>query len=157
MNATAIASVRASYLGLAPRLDQLVHGFYTLLFERHPEIRAKFPADMERQKFHLAAALAILFRNLDNFAALEQPLMSLGASHAGYGVRPEQYLLVRDVMLESIRSVAGDAWSAQLEDAWREALNRVCSTMLKGAAAAALGVARDMLPNAGAVERAKGA
>jgi hemoglobin-like flavoprotein len=157
MSPSDIASVRASYLGLAPSLDQLVHRFYTLLFERHPEIRPKFPTDMERQKFHLAAALAILFRNLDNFGALEQPLMSLGAAHVGYGVKPEHYPLVREIMLESIRSVAGEAWSSQLEGAWREALSQVCSTMLKGAAAAALSMAREMAPPTGATGRAHGA
>ena len=141
-----IASVLASYIALSPRLDELVERFYGLLFTRYPEVRLKFRNDMESQKYHLSAALAIVFRNLDNFSELEGLLMSLGAGHVGFGVLPEHYPIVRDILLEAIHQTAGDAWSTQLEQAWREALNKVCATMLKGTAAAAMGVAQQMAP-----------
>lgn len=146
MTPNAIASVRASYAGIAPRIDQLVETFYSTLFSRAPDTRRLFPADMARQKDHLAAALAVLFRNIENLDALEESLMSLGAQHVGFGVIPEHYVVLCDVMIESLRTVASPAWSSQLEAAWREALGHVSATMLKGAAAAALGVAHRLAP-----------
>jgi len=146
MNPIAIANIRASYEAISPRLDRVVERFYSELFRRRPEVRRIFPTDMARQKEHLAAALAMLFRNLENMEGLEPSLMSLGAQHVAFGALPEHYPVVRDCLLAAVAEVAAPAWSSQLEDAWREAFNRVCSAMLKGAAASALAMAHAMSP-----------
>lgn len=137
MNPAAAARIRESFLGFAPRLDALVEDFYVRLFAGRPAIRAMFPQDMTRQRVQMAASLALIFRNLDCLDVLERPLMELGAAHARWGVKPEHYLLVRDVLLEAIAHAAHPVWGHQLREDWRDGLGRVAALMLKGAAAAA--------------------
>jgi hemoglobin-like flavoprotein len=144
MKQAAIARVRSNYAIIAPRIDEVVSRFYESLFREHPRIRAMFPADMTRQQNHLAASLALVCRNIGHLDILEVPLMNLGASHAGYGVRPEQYPIVRDALVESIRHISGEAWTEQLRADWLEALNAIAAIMLKGAAQAALSAAQDL-------------
>jgi nitric oxide dioxygenase len=137
MTPAAAARVRESYLGFAPKLDALVRAFYSRLFAEQPGLRSMFPASLERQRVHLAASLALLFRNIDCLDTLERPLMELGAQHATWGVRPEHYPMVRDALLWAIEETARPAWGHQLRDDWRLALGRISALMLKGAAAAA--------------------
>jgi hemoglobin-like flavoprotein len=146
MNPSAAATVRASFGAIAPRLPELVERFYAGLFNANPELRKMFPPDMGRQRDHLAAALAVLVRNVDNLEELEESLMGLGARHVAFGALPEHYPAVRDALLEAVRDVAQPAWTPQVEEAWRKVLNAVCATMLKGAAVAAIAEAQKMSP-----------
>jgi hemoglobin-like flavoprotein len=68
-------------------------------------------------------------------------LRKLGASNAAYGVRPEHYPLVASVLVESMATVAGDAWAPAYEIAWSDALAIVAATMLEGAEQATLAAA----------------
>jgi hemoglobin-like flavoprotein len=144
MKNASIARIRANYTALAPRLDEVVARFYQTLFREHPRLRAMFPQDMSRQQHHLAASLALVCRNIGHLDILDEPLMALGAAHAGFGVRPEQYPLVRDALIESIRHASEGAWTEQLHADWLEALNAVAAIMLKGAARAAWSAANDL-------------
>src|SRR5262249_954935 len=111
------------------RLDQLVDAFYSRLFSANPQVRAMFPADMSRQKDHLAAALAILLRNLDTLDALDNSLQLLGAQHKALGVTPAHYNAFTEAMLFALRQTAHPPWSTQLESAWRATITRIASAM----------------------------
>lgn len=87
---------------------------------------------------HFAVALSLICRNLQNFEALERPLMELGAQHAGFGARPEHYPVVCAILIESLGDVAGRAgaaWNPRLELDWTTVLDQVAQLMLRGAAA----------------------
>ena len=144
MNQAASTRVRTSFHAIAPRLDRLVSGFYDRLFTRAPQVRAFFPADMSAQKYHLAAALALIMRNIDCLDALEDSLMGLGAQHVRFGARPEHYPIVRDSLLDSLEEQAGALWTEQLRADWSDAINAVSAMMLKGAAHAATRIADSM-------------
>ena len=140
-------TVRASFATLAPRLGEVVARFYDALFDADPALRAKFPADMRRQREHLAAAVAVIVRNLESLDGLEESLMDLGARHVAFGVVPEHYPVFRDAMLQALARVSGDGWNPLVEDAWRRTLERICAMMLKGAAAAAIRMAQTLCPS----------
>jgi hemoglobin-like flavoprotein len=144
MNESSIARIRDSFDAFAPRLDSVVGLFYERLFERLPSVRAIFPADMTRQRGHLAAALAVVARNADRLDMLEAPLMALGAQHLDFGTRPEQYPAMRDALVDSIGVGLGEAWTPQLQADWTAALNTVITFMLKGHARAVLDVANGL-------------
>ena len=141
-----LAAIRASFTALSRRQDELVQRFYETLFRKHPYMRRMFPADMSRQREHLAAALSLLIRNLDSIEALRPSLMDLGARHVAFGVVPDHYPPVRDALLEAIEHVSGPTMTPDLRDAWQNLLNKVCSIMLQGAATAALAMAQEMAP-----------
>lgn len=50
------------------------------------------------------------------------------------GAEPAQYDIVAEVLLATMAELAGDAWSAEPQSAWTEALTAVKDLMLAGAA-----------------------
>ncbi len=136
--------ITESYALVAPSVDRIAEHFYATLFKDHPALRAIFPADMTRQRQHLATAIALTARNVDRIAALEQPLREMGARHQRYGALPGHYPVVCDLLIGAIAHVAGPAWNAQLEADWRELLGAVSAAMLRGAAEEAQVIAREL-------------
>jgi hemoglobin-like flavoprotein len=137
----AIERIRASIQVLEPDLTAVSDTFYDRLFEVAPDVRRLFAPDMTRQRGHFEAALALLLRNIGMLDVLGPSLMALGAEHVGYGTKTEHYDVARDCLIYAIRFHAGDGWSDQLEQDWREAIEAVMRPMLRGAALAAAGAA----------------
>ena len=54
------------------------------LFTDAPALRPLFPADMTALQGHFEAALALVIRNLEDMAVLEDSLRDLGAQHVGW-------------------------------------------------------------------------
>ena len=144
MTESSIARIRTSFEAIAPRLESVTGSFYAKFFERHPSVRAIFPADMSRQQGHLAAALAVVARNADRLDMLEGALMGLGAQHVQFGTRPEHYPIVRDLLVETIAEALGETCTPQLRADWTAAFNTVIALMLKGHAKAVLDVATSL-------------
>jgi hemoglobin-like flavoprotein len=137
MTEASLLRITANYETLADRMPELASAFYDRLFEVLPQSRALFKIDIALQSQHLAAALALIVRNLRFMDALEQPLRELGVHHARVGVRPEQYPIVCRAMIDTIQAGSGARWSPQLESDWSAALEVVSRVMMEGAFAEA--------------------
>ena len=133
MTEASLQRIAAHYELLAGRMQQLTQSFYRNLFEAAPETRPLFRIDIDLQSQHLAAALALIVRNLRLLDVLEQPLMELGASHADVGVRPEHYPIVCQTMVKVLAEESAGAWSGELQADWSEALESVSKIMMNGA------------------------
>jgi len=133
MNEASLTRITESYEMLASQMPALTAAFYEQLFKALPEVRPLFRIDIDLQSQHLAAALALIVRNLRSLDVLEQPLMELGAGHSRVGVRPEHYPVVCRTMLETLRDGAGSAWSDELQADWTYLLQRVSRVMMEGA------------------------
>jgi hemoglobin-like flavoprotein len=134
MTEESLNRIRRSFVLLGTKMDEVTRDFYGRLFEARPDVRPLFQANLDAQRQHLAAALALIVRNLPMLDALEEPLGELGARHAALGVRPEHYPPVRDAMLASISdalSRTGDR-TTELTDDWRRLIDRISTLMLKG-------------------------
>jgi hemoglobin-like flavoprotein len=134
MTPASLHRIQLSYKQLVPHMTLVTKRFYERLFAAHPDTQALFRGDMARQQQHLAAALALVVRNLPMLDALEQPLRELGAAHARVGVRAEHYPAVCEAMTATLAEVASDLWSAELAADWRELLELISRHMLAGAA-----------------------
>jgi hemoglobin-like flavoprotein len=132
MTTASLERIRRSFDLLIPHLDRMTRTFYSQLFAARPETRQLFKIEMDVQRQHLAAALALIVRNLAMFDALEEPLQELGAQHAQVGVRPEHYPVVRDAMLDALGEALGPAWTPQLADDWRALIETIGGHMLAG-------------------------
>jgi hemoglobin-like flavoprotein len=132
-----INALEASFDQVAPRGDELMDVFYARLFAVAPAVRPLFAGvDLKRQKGMLLAALVLLRRSLRDLEAVTPQLRDLGARHVRYGVLPEHYPVVGQVLIASMAQVAGDGWTLEFELAWAEAYDVVSSAMLEGAASA---------------------
>lgn len=133
MDAHSIKRIRDSFNLLSAQADRLMNEFYDRLFAAYPAVRPMFPKDMAAQKKHLLSAVALVVKNADRLGVIEKPLMEMGARHVGYGAKPEHYPIVRDVLLDSMKALAGAAWTDQLRSDWAAAINAVAVVMLRGA------------------------
>jgi nitric oxide dioxygenase len=82
--------------------------------------------------------IVVLRKSLRDLDAIVPKLRELGARHVTYGAKPEHYPVVGDVLIGAIATIAGPAWQAEHEQAWRRALAIVSGAMLDGAEAADL-------------------
>jgi nitric oxide dioxygenase len=129
-----IDALETSFDQVAARGDELVDVFYERLFTDAPAVRPLFAGtDLKRQKGMLLAALVLLRRSLRDLDSVTPKLRDLGARHVRYGALPEHYPVVGEVLIASMASIAGDAWTVEYELAWTEAFAVVSGAMLAGA------------------------
>src|SRR3954452_4540862 len=117
-------------LGLVDRPnDGLTRRFYDILFERYPEVRPMFGADLRPQAAMLRGAVVAVLDHLDDAEWLSATLGHLGARHAGWGVTPAMYGAVAECLVSAMVELGGEAWTVEMTAAWTEALTAVASLM----------------------------
>jgi hemoglobin-like flavoprotein len=116
--------------------------FYQILFERHPELRALFPADLSALRAHFMATLDLVISNLGRVTAVDSVLRDLGARHLRFGAQPHHYALVRNALLEALAQESNGGWDETLARGWRLAIATVIIPMLRGAAVETAAVAQ---------------
>lgn len=127
--------LRNSFALVVEREPELTHRFYEILFERYPRTQALFTQNTRSaQAKMLRDALVAVMDHLEDAPWLERELGALGRKHVDYGVTTEMYDWVGDSLLATLREVAGDDWSPELEAAWAEAYGAIAGLMQKGAA-----------------------
>jgi hemoglobin-like flavoprotein len=127
--------LRSSFALVVEREPEVTSRFYEVLFRKYPQAEPLFGrrsrAEQERM---LRDMLVAIVDHLEDAAWLKGQLAALGQKHAGYGVRPEMYGWVGASLLETLESVAGDAWTPELAQAWSDAYGAVASLMQSASA-----------------------
>lgn len=124
-----IARLEATYLELRKHEGRLAEIFYAKLFAAAPQLRAMFRGDISAQSQKLMASLDAVVRNLADPESNAAMLQELGRKHAGYGVKPEHYALVSELLVDSMRELLGAAASAESLAEWRRALDLIGAQM----------------------------
>jgi hemoglobin-like flavoprotein len=73
--------------------------------------------------------LAIIIGLLNNPTSLSQKLTQLAHRHRSYGVRDEHFVAVGDALLWTLGEILGDAFTPELQAAWRDLYAMVASAM----------------------------
>jgi hemoglobin-like flavoprotein len=113
--------------------ERLTPRFYEILFERNPELRPMFSADIRPQAQMLREAVVAVLDHLDDEAWLGDSLGALGRKHVGYGVTPSMYGAVAESMIAAMQELGGEQWTPVMTAEWTEALGAVAGLMLAGA------------------------
>jgi hemoglobin-like flavoprotein len=111
----------------------LSSGFYRFLFDRRPDLRTMFPADMRRQREKFVTELEGLASSLPDLSAFEERAHALGARHHSYGVRAEHFASVREALLDALTVRLAPDFDDQDRLAWARAFNLLAEMMLEGA------------------------
>ncbi len=125
-----IARLKSGYQLFSDERRAFAVLFYDKLFARAPYLRSMFSTDLDEQAAKLVAALDAIVNNLERPAENAAMLEDMGKRHAGYGVKPEHYDLVIDLLCESMGETAGDRLPAAQLDEWRLALRLVSDQMI---------------------------
>jgi hemoglobin-like flavoprotein len=113
-----IELVQATWAQLAPVADAASKLFYHRLFTLDPGLKALFRGDMDAQGRKLMAMISFAVKGLNRVEALLPGLQALGQRHVGYGVRDEHYATVGEALLGTLREGLGEAFTAEVEQAW---------------------------------------
>ena len=122
--------LRSSFALVVEREPQITTRFYEVLFRNYPQVKPLFsPNRREQQERMLRDALVAVIDHLEDAPWLETQLKALGQKHVAYGVTPEMYGWVGASLLETLASVAGDAWTPELAEAWGDAYGAIAGLM----------------------------
>ena len=133
MNPTQIKLVQSSFAQVAPIAATAADLFYDRLFEIAPALRPMFPADLAEQKKKLMAMLGTVVAGLADLDRLMPAVQSLGRRHGGYGVKAQHYTQVGSALLWTLEQGLGDAFTAEVRDAWATAYITLSTTMMSAA------------------------
>ncbi|MFH8404571.1 globin domain-containing protein [Streptomyces sp. NPDC018019] len=129
-----VALIRRTLDEIEPVADKVTSYFYALLFVRHPDLRALFPAAMDAQRDRLFKALLTSVKNVEDTAYLNEYLSHLGRGHRKYGTLPEHYPAVGECLLAALARYAHTSWAPEAEAAWVRAYTKISQIMIDAAA-----------------------
>ena len=129
-----IALVKQSWNQVVPIADAASAMFYDRLFEQSPHLRPLFAAtDLPAQRAKLVRTISTVVGSLERIDSLLPVIRDLGKRHVGYGVDDSHYGDVGAALLWTLQTGLGDAWTAELADAWTRAYGVISGTMIEGA------------------------
>ncbi|SEK58225.1 globin domain-containing protein [Streptacidiphilus jiangxiensis] len=133
LRADEIALLRASVELVGPLADDMTVYFYAILFQRHPETRELFPANLDVQRDRLLRGLLRIVDLVDDPENLVRFCGRLGRDHRKFGALNDHFPAVGAALLDSLARYAGDAWSPRLADIWARAYGVVSQVMIQAA------------------------
>jgi nitric oxide dioxygenase len=131
-----IELVQSSFSQVLPILEPATMMFYDRLFELDPSLRAMFRTPQAEQARKLGHVLTVVVKGLSRPEQILPAVEELGRRHANYGVQPEHYATVGAALLWTLQSGLGEAFTAEVHEAWSSAYSLLSSTMQKAAAEA---------------------
>jgi hemoglobin-like flavoprotein len=125
-----IKLVQESFAKVAPISETAAVLFYDRLFEIAPSVKTMFPTDMTEQRRKLMATLAVVVNGLNNLESILPAASALAKRHVGYGAKPAHYPVVGSTLLWTLEKGLGDAWTAEVAEAWTAAYGTLSGYMI---------------------------
>lgn len=104
--------------------------FYETLFALRPDLRALFSTHLDVQAAKLADMLAAVVGHLDAGMLFPRDCATLGQRHATYGVQEDDYDDAGAALLQTLHKTFGDAFTAELEQAWAAVYGEIAEAMI---------------------------
>ncbi|MBB1486280.1 NO-inducible flavohemoprotein [Oceanospirillum sediminis] len=108
--------------------------FYNRMFNQHPELKNIFNMSNQRsgrQPLALFNALAAYATHIDNLPVLQQAVERIAQKHASMDIQPEQYDIVGHHLIETLKELAPNEFTPDVEDAWRAAYQQLASVFIQ--------------------------
>ena len=130
MDDKAITLIQESFAKVVPIKDAAAEIFYADLFETAPQVKPYFAnADMKNQGSKLMATLGVVVNGLRDLDKIVPVAQELAIKHIDYGVKPEDYDAVGASLIRTLEKGLGDAFTADVKDAWVAAYTTLASVM----------------------------
>lgn len=104
--------------------------FYGRLFEAAPSVKPLFTGDIKIQGEKLMKMIGVAVQNMHKVETIVPALESLGAQHLDFGAEPEHYPVVGEVLLGTLATALGDAFTDEVKAAWAKTYGAVAAVML---------------------------
>ena len=102
----------------------LTSHFYQRLFTHNPELQDIFNMANQhsgRQQVALFEAIAAYAKNIDNLVVLTSAVERIAQKHTSFNIKAPHYAVVGHHLIETLRELASDAFTADVEEAWTNA------------------------------------
>jgi hemoglobin-like flavoprotein len=124
-----IELVQTTWKSMLSIRDTFAEILYGKLFSLDGGLQRHFGGDMREQGRSFAAVMSIFVRNLEEPEAVCVALRGLGRRHAAYGVRPRDYETLSVALFWTLSHALGEAFTDEVEQAWRRAWQRLAEAM----------------------------
>lgn len=131
-----VVLVQHSWAAVEPISGRAAALFYGRLFELAPDVRLLFTGDLVEQGRKLMQMLGVVVAGLDGLERIVPAVQALGRRHLAYGVRETDYDAVGAALLWTLGQGLGEAFTAEVEDAWAGAYALLAETMKAAASEA---------------------
>src|SRR4029453_7716377 len=125
--------LKESWTLVEEQQDKVAGFFYARIFLSNPQVRDLFPVQMDVQRARLLGAIVTAVQTLDDPDRFDEYLRALGRDHRKFHVSAEHYDVVGAALMESLRTFAGESWSIDYDQAWRDAYDVIARKMVSGA------------------------
>jgi nitric oxide dioxygenase len=118
---------------LAEHGNTITTKFYADMLDAYPELKNVFNNTHQatgHQPRALAGALYAYAANIDNLGALSPAVELICHKHASLYIRPEQYDIVGKYLLDTMKTVLGEAATPEILDAWGAAYWQLANLMI---------------------------
>ena len=109
---------------LKKRGKEITTRMYEIMFQAHPEVKEQFDMSAQAngsQPAKLANAVYSYASQIDNLPALQSMVETIARRHVQTLVRPDEYPIVGECLLQAMKDVLGDAATDEVMEAWKEA------------------------------------
>jgi nitric oxide dioxygenase len=113
--------IKATVPAVSLHANDITAHFYPLMFREYPEVKRFFNQSNQAgnaQPKALANALVAYAANIENLSVLESAVSRIVNKHVSLNILPEQYAIVGECLLKSIKAVLGDAATDAVIEAW---------------------------------------
>ncbi|PAJ73734.1 nitric oxide dioxygenase [Pseudoalteromonas sp. NBT06-2] len=111
-----------------PLLEQagtaITEYFYQRMFKHNPELKDIFNMSNQKtgkQNVALFEAIAAYAKNIEDLAALTTAVERIAQKHTSFNIQPAHYQIVGHHLLSTLRELAPEAFTTEIEEAWANA------------------------------------
>lgn len=133
MNASQKELIKATVPILRTNGNDLISYFYQRMLSNNPELKNIFNMANQasgKQQNALSGAVLAYAENIEDPTVLINTLKSIGNKHVSLNIQPEQYDIVGNHLIGSIKEVLGDLATVELIEAWTCAYNELAQIMI---------------------------
>lgn len=113
--------------------NALITHFYNRMFKYNPELKNIFNMSNQangKQQNALTGAVLAYAEHIENPSVLINVLKSIGNKHVSLNISAEQYEIVGNHLINSIKEVLGETATDEIVDAWTCAYNELATIMI---------------------------
>lgn len=117
---------------LEPDAQTVIRAFFERLVERRPKFKPLFrDTDWPRQRRMLLSALVLVAECDEEPDVALETVRALGRRHAELPLTGEDYEIFESTLRETLQEAIGEAWTTDVDRAWKSAMHFVVTTMRK--------------------------
>lgn len=133
LSAQHINTVKSTVPLLESAGTAITEHFYQRMFSHNPELKDIFNLSHQHSGGQSAAlfnAILAYAKHIDNLAALGSAVERIAHKHTSFHIQPEHYPIVGHHLIETLRELAPDAFTAEVEEAWTAAYGLLANVFI---------------------------